>query len=156
MDNVPPFDLIPWVLGQCASVEEAKALLERVNLTDRPFREDLPLTPLHWMIADRERSLVAEPMAEGLRLYENPADVMTNNPPFPDRLERGETFSRLLPDEPEGRQDSRGMGAVGLPGDWSSSSRFGTPWGTAWSGFSAFLARRRCRKGASACETACR
>lgn len=123
-DNVPPFDLISWVLGQCASVEEAKALLERVSLTDRPFREDLPLTPLHWMIADRERSLVAEPMAEGLRLYENPADVMTNNPPFPAQLERLGIFSHLLPDEPEGRQDSRGMGAMGLPGDWSSSSRF--------------------------------
>lgn len=123
-DNVAPFELIPWVLGRCATVREAERLLERVNLTDMPFRENLPLTPLHWMIADRERSVVAEPMADGLRVYENPADVMTNNPPFPEQVARGDAFSALRPDEPEGVYDSRGMGAVGLPGDWSSSSRF--------------------------------
>lgn len=123
-DNVTPFELVPWVLGRCSTVNEAERLLERVNLTDTSFNGNLPLTPLHWMIADRERSIVAEPMAEGLKVYENPTDVMTNNPPFPEQLERGAAFSALLPDEPEGVYDSRGMGAVGLPGDWSSSSRF--------------------------------
>ena len=110
--NVAPWELIPWVLRQCASVDEAEALLCRTNPVCRPFSASLPLTPLHWMVADGVRSIVVEPMADGLRIWEDPADVMTNNPPFPLQLERAEP------------QESRGLGALGLPGDWSSSSRF--------------------------------
>lgn len=128
-DNVTPFELIPWVLGQCASVAEAKKLLERVNLLDESFSPELPLTPQHWMIADRECSLVVEPMTERLRIYENPTDVLTNNPPFPGQLERVKKFAHLTsaepdPDESDREAASRGLGAVGLPGDWSSQSRF--------------------------------
>ncbi len=122
MQNVASFELIPWVLGQCADLREAQLLLKRCNLSDAHFSEELPATPLHWMIADRERSLVVEAVREGLRIYENPAGVLTNNPPFDHQMFRLEEYRRLTPEPVEGY--SRGLGAVGLPGDWSSSSRF--------------------------------
>ena len=85
-DNVSPFEFIPWILSQCGNLQEVKKLLDRINLAKVPFSEELPLTPLHWMISCGEESLVVESMADGLHVYENPVGVMTNNPPFPVQL----------------------------------------------------------------------
>lgn len=134
-DNVTPFELIPWLLGQCETVSDAKSLLGRINLLNENFSDELPLSPLHWIISDKERSITLEPLKAGIRIYENPVGVLTNNPPFDYHklnlnnymsLSRGEpknTFS----DESRGvslKTYSRGMGAIGLPGDYSSASRF--------------------------------
>ena len=108
------------------------ALLKNLNLTDVPFREDLPPAALHWMIADRKRSIVVESTKEGLQVYENPVGVLTNNPPFPFHLKNLHQYLNLTAEEPENRFSeelqlqpfSRGMGAIGLPGDWSAVSRF--------------------------------
>ena len=131
-DNIPSWAFIPWVLGQCETVAEAENLLENLNLTDTPFSENLPPSPLHWMIADRVRSIVVESMADGLHVYENHVGVLTNNPPFPFHLQNLNQYLNLTAEEPKNRFSenlslqpfSRGMGAIGLPGDWSSSSRF--------------------------------
>lgn len=131
-DNVAPFELIPWLLGQCATVEEAEKLLERLNLLQVDFDEALPLSPLHWMLADRERSVVIEPLREGLRVCDDPVGVLTNNPPFDWQLLHLQNYMGLSRQAAvnrfaaslELRAYSRGMGAMGLPGDLSSSSRF--------------------------------
>ena len=80
--NVSPFELPLWVLGKCACVEEARALLEQTHIMSIPFSEQMPLAPLHWHIADRESSIVVECMQGGMRVYDNPVGVLTNNPPF--------------------------------------------------------------------------
>ena len=38
-DNVAQFELIPWILGQCTSVKEARVLLERICITNISFHE---------------------------------------------------------------------------------------------------------------------
>ncbi len=122
--NLAAFELIPWILGQCSSVYEAREALEGCKVSSLAFSEDFPSTPLHWLIADERECMTVEPVQEGLLLYENALGVLCNNPPFPEQLKRWESCSRLTPEEPEGTWESRGMGAMGLPGDWSSSSRF--------------------------------
>lgn len=130
--NAAPYELIPWLLGQCASVAEARPLLERLALLGVPFREDLPLAPLHWILADREDCLVIEPTREGVKLYHNPAGVLTNNPPFPYHLDHLTGYLHLSPRPQENRlcphlplqPYGQGLGAVGLPGDFSPASRF--------------------------------
>lgn len=132
MDNVTPFEFIPWILGQCTSVAEAKQLLLRLNLVNINFSEELPLSPLHWMISDRETSITVESVKEGLRIYDNPVGVLTNNPPFDIQMFCLNNYMNLSPKQPvnhfsdklELTAYSRGMGAMGLPGDLSSSSRF--------------------------------
>ena len=42
-DNVTQFELIPWLLGQCATLCEARELLGRINLLNEPFSPELPL-----------------------------------------------------------------------------------------------------------------
>ncbi len=131
-DNISPFELIPWVLGQCASVREAEKLLKRIRLVNIPFQEELPLTPLHWMIADCSSSVVLEAVKEGVKLYENPVGVLTNNPPFPYQMMNLKQYRGLSNESPKNRfgggleleEYSRGMGGLGLPGDLSSMSRF--------------------------------
>lgn len=131
-DNVAPFEFVPWVLGQSASLEQARALLERVNLVELSFSDALPLTPLHWMLADRGGCLAVECTRDGLRVHDNPLKVLTNEPPFRVHmwnlcnylgLSSAPAVNRLAP-ETDLRAISRGMGAMGLPGDLSSQSRF--------------------------------
>lgn len=129
-DNITPFELTPWLLGQCATVSEAEMLLQRINLLNENFSPELPLSPLHWIIADRERAIVLESVKEGIKLYENPAGVLTNNPPFDQQLCNLNNFMTLSKSQPENAWPlhleaySSGMGAMGLPGDCSSMSRF--------------------------------
>lgn len=131
-DNICQFEFIPWILGQCATVAEARILLSRIRLTDTPFSKELPVSDLHWIIADRQKSVTVESVAAGVMVYDNPVGVLTNNPPFPQQLFRLNDFMHLSPDTPQNRFSdqldlrpySRGMGAMGLPGDLSSPSRF--------------------------------
>ena len=131
-DNVPSFEFIPWVLSRCATVEEARSALKRVNLTPEPFSPMFPPSQLHWIIADRDGCIVAESVKEGLRVYDNPAGVLTNNPTFDRQLFNLNNYMALSPSQPKNTFSdkldltcySRGMGALGLPGDLSSQSRF--------------------------------
>lgn len=131
-DNITPFEILPWILCQCANVQEAKKLLEKTNVTDISFCEELPLTPLHWIISDKKESVTAEPVKDGLKVYENPVGVLTNNPTFDMQLYNLNNYMRLSVNPPENcfskkinlNAYSRGMGAMGLPGDLSSASRF--------------------------------
>lgn len=131
LDNVSPFEFIPWVLAQCATVDEAKTKLKNVNLAAIPFSEKFPLSSLHWLIADKTESIVVESVSDGLKIYDNPANVLTNNPTFDKQIFRLNNFMALSPYQPKNNfgvsgleKYSRGMGAIGLPGDISSQSRF--------------------------------
>lgn len=131
-DNLTQFEFIPWILGQCDSVKEARKLLEKINIISVPFNKDLPVAQLHWMIADREETITVEALKEGILVYDNPVGVLTNNPPFDKQLFQLNNYMHLSPKSPKNLFSdklsldiySRGMGALGLPGDLSSQSRF--------------------------------
>ena len=131
-DNITPFEFIPWLLGQCADLRDARLLLSRINLVNIPFSEQLSLSPLHWMISDPTGSIVVESLKEELKIYENPIGVMTNNPPFDYQLFHLNNFMQLSKESPRNSFADEldlqpyclGMGAMGLPGDLSSASRF--------------------------------
>lgn len=131
-DNVATFELIPWLLGQCATVEEAKAYLARMNLANTPFSPQFPVSPLHWIIADRDCAITVESVREGIRIYDNPVGILTNNPPFDYQMTNLTNYMSLSTEPPENHFSdqldltpySRGMGMLGMPGDLSSASRF--------------------------------
>ena len=131
-ENIAQFEFIPWILSQCSNVGEAKALLDKINLTDTPFSPQLPVAQLHWIIADRDGAITIETTESGLNIYDNPAGVLTNNPPFNEQMFMLNNFMNLSPKQPKNLFSlklplttySRGMGALGLPGDLSSQSRF--------------------------------
>ena len=130
--NIAPFELIPWILTRCADVKEAEALLLETNIAHIDFSSALPVAQLHWMISDEKGSLVLECTKEGMQIYDNPLGVLTNNPPFPMQMFCLNNFMCLTNQPPVNsfcksldlKEYSHGMGAIGLPGDSSSSSRF--------------------------------
>lgn len=81
-DNIAQFEFIPWILGQCATVQEARTLLAHINLVDTRFSEQFPTSQLHWILADRDEAITIEAVGEGLNIYDNPVGVLTNNPPL--------------------------------------------------------------------------
>ena len=131
-DNIAQFEFIPWILSQCATTREAKNLIEKINLINIPFNEQLPLVQLHWIISDAKESITVESVKEGIKVYDNPVGVLTNNPPFDKQLFALNNYINIsnkspkntFSDKLELQQYSRGMGAIGLPGDLSSQSRF--------------------------------
>ena len=132
MVNVTPFELIPYLLGQAGDVAEARKLLSEINLVNINFADELPLSPLHWMLSDGKEAIVVEPLEDGLKIYDNPVGVLTNNPPFDKQLFYLNNYRNLSNRNPENTfggdvdldEYSRGMGGIGLPGDLSSASRF--------------------------------
>ena len=131
-DNIAQFEFIPWILSQCETVKEAKKLIEKINITNTPFNKQLPLAQLHWIIADQNESITVESVQEGIKIYKNPVGVLTNNPTFDKQLFALNNYINLSNKTPENKfatdlelnKYSRGMGAIGLPGDLSSQSRF--------------------------------
>lgn len=131
-ENVAQFEFIPWVLGKCASVKEARASIEAIALTNTPFGGKLPVAELHWIVADADEAITVESVGDGIRIYDNPVGVLANNPPFDMQMFRLNDYMHLSAKQPQNSFSarlpltaySRGMGALGLPGDLSSASRF--------------------------------
>lgn len=131
-ENVAQFELIPWILSQCASIKEVRKLFDKMNLANTQAHEKLPVAQLHWLIADADESIVVESIKDGIKVYDNPTGVLTNNPTFPEQMFALNNYMHLSPKQPENQfsdklplqKYSRGMGALGLPGDLSSQSRF--------------------------------
>lgn len=127
--SVAQYEFIPWVLSQYATVSEVKQALSAVTLTDSPFSCRYPAAQLHWIIADKTACITVESTKDGLNVYDNSVGVLTNNPPFPRQIQHYQTFRQLSNADPQtppvdATAFSRGLGAVGLPGDLSSPSRF--------------------------------
>ncbi len=131
-NNIAPFEFIPYVLSQCSDIAQVKELLGNMQLVNISFSEHLPLSPLHWMISDKECSITVESVADGLKVYDNPFEILTNNPPFDYHKTNMNNYMGLhtggaksqFKSSFELHNYSLGMGAIGLPGDFSSTSRF--------------------------------
>jgi len=129
---ISPFELPLWLLGRCENLRQAKETLNQTALVSIPFSAKIPLSPLHWHIADETGSIVLESTRDGMKIYENPVGVMTNNPTFDFHLTNLRQYLNLTNCYPENRMDKDlqltpfgvGFGAMGLPGDFSPASRF--------------------------------
>lgn len=130
--NLAQFEFIPYIMGKCASVDEAEQELKNINFINLNYNDSLPVAELHWIIADKTRALTVESVKEGLKVYDNPVGALTNNPPFDEQMFNLNNYMAISPREPQNNFCSklplktycRGMGALGLPGDLSSQSRF--------------------------------
>ena len=113
--NLAPWELIPYLLSTCATVYEAKDALEGIWVVDKPFSEQVGTAPLHWHVTDADPShegLILEVTAVGMSLYRDETGVLTNEPPYPRQLAALQGLIVSWGDAP------------GLPGDYSSPSRF--------------------------------
>lgn len=130
--NIAQFEFVPYLLAKCDTVEDVRKELENMNITDSSFNDNLPRAELHWMIADDKQSITVECVKEGMKVYDNPVGVMANNPEFDDHLFNLNNYMNLTNKQPQNNfcdnlnlnKYCRGIGAFGLPGDLTSTSRF--------------------------------
>ena len=134
-DDVPygswiyaPYDFILHILGNFKTVDEVRIRLQNTYIFDKQYSDDFPNTDLHWMIIDKEKSIVVEATKDGLDVYDNPYEVLTNNPPFNMMMDEI-TFELthtigVHSDFDAVEWESRGTETVGLMGDTTSVGRF--------------------------------
>ena len=107
--NVAPFEIVPYILGQCKSVREARERLDKMNIVDEGFNDRWGTSPLHWILADKKECIVIESLEDGLKVYENSYGVLTNAPSFDSQVANYNNYMNLHHK---------------LPGNWTSMSRF--------------------------------
>lgn len=128
--NLGSFELIPYILATCKDTKDFLELSKTLNILDIDFSSKVIKSSLHWMIADKKECYVMESTKEGLKIYKNPYGVLTNNPKFPFHLDNIKLYLNLTKEMVESKLSSNiesfslGNGSYGLPGDFTSSSRF--------------------------------
>lgn len=122
--NITAYELITWIMCSYDSVKEVKEAFLRLNMPDIPFAPGVNPGELHYIVSDRNESIVIEPVKEGVRIYDNPLGILTNNPPFPEQMGNYEKHKWFSPRNPEKNMIGEGFGALGLPGDMTPASRF--------------------------------
>lgn len=134
-NNVADMDLVRWMLGQFATVEEVKADFDSIKVT--PIFIDVdgqPSPTAHWRVTDKMGGSIVIEIIDGgaVRIYDNEVGVLANSPEFPWMVTNLNTYINVAPGtvvpKTVGSLALRSFGAgtasFGLPGDISPPSRF--------------------------------
>lgn len=130
--NVAAYEFPFWIARTFSSLDEVRAALASVTVVAKPVNEHLPVANLHWLIGDATGSIVVECMEEGMRVWENDADVLTNEPDFGWQRTNLRNYLTLTDEDPDAAAwgamklapFGSGLGMQGIPGDYSGPSRF--------------------------------
>lgn len=133
MVNLGPHELVNWILGNISSCSDLKEQLSRINIVQVPNSLLNIVVPLHWIISDKYgECYVLESRNDGIHLIENKVGVMTNSPEFEWHVKNLSNYVNTQPGPHSEKKYNNyishpfgpGSGAIGLPGDYTSSSRF--------------------------------
>ncbi|ANK60193.1 penicillin acylase [Loigolactobacillus backii] len=131
--NLASHEVLNWILGNVASIPDLKKKFEKVNIMAVPNSLLKIVVPLHWIVADNTgASVVIEQQADGVKIIDNPVGVMANSPEFDWHLKNLNNYVQLNPALHSAKSYGTlvangfgaGTGALGLPGDYTSVSRF--------------------------------
>lgn len=127
-----PAFAVTYLLTQCKNVAEVVEKLEKeVTLVNVPILGSVPT--VHWIFSDRSgESVVIESDKDGLHIYRKSMGVLTNSPSYPWHCQNLLNYANVKTEDAEDlklngtviRQCFSGSGGAGLPGDFSSPSRF--------------------------------
>ncbi|MGY3765153.1 choloylglycine hydrolase family protein [Vagococcus vulneris] len=131
--NLAPHEVVFWALSSIGSLDELEEKVSQINIVNEasPFLGFV--TPLHWIFSDENgRSIILEVMNNSVHFYEDVTNVFTNSPEYTWHLTNLKHFSYLqTTSRPIGNfgaykpgSDGAGSGLLGMPGDYTSESRF--------------------------------
>ena len=128
--NIAPYELPLYILSKFKNVDEAINHLKNINLININFNKTTINTPLHFMISDKDKSIVIE-QTDKLYIYDNPYNVLTNSPSFSYHIENIKNYLNLsiknIENDPFNlkiKPNTNNHNLIGLPGDYTSQSRF--------------------------------
>ena len=130
--NVAAYEFPYWIARNFSTLDELRTALAHVTVVAKPVNEQLPVANLHWLIGDATGSLAVECMDDGLRVWENDVNVLTNEPDFGWQRQNLRNYLMLdegLPAPTSWGQAAlkpfgSGVGVQGLPGDYGGPARF--------------------------------
>ena len=130
--NVSAYEFPLWVAMNFASVDEAEKALKNVAIVAKPINEQYPVSQLHFIIGDGKRSIVVEYTENGMEIFDNQVDILTNQPGYGWHKENLRNYMNLFSPMPkevkwgEAKMTPFGSGSLmrGIPGDYYAPSRF--------------------------------
>ena len=121
---------VSWVLSQFSSIDQVKDALKRVDLVTLSSK----IGAVHWRIAEPNGRMVVLEVVNGVpNFYENTLGVLTNAPGFKWHLTNLNNYINIEPGTESDKTIKSGIvlkslghgsGNLGLPGDFTSPSRF--------------------------------
>ncbi|MEG6507887.1 choloylglycine hydrolase family protein [Methyloligella sp. 2.7D] len=130
---VSPTQFVTWILTQFATLDEVKAGLKDVVIVPTTPKGWSAMPPMHYVVYDKSgKAITIEPIDGSFKVYDNPIGVLTNSPTFDWHLVNLSNYVNLSPfnaptrdiDGSKFKSFSQGSGLRGLPGDFTSPSRF--------------------------------
>ncbi len=130
--NVAAYEFPLYVAMNFKTVKEAKEALLKIAIVAKPINDKFPVSQLHFIIGDGKESIVVEYTERGMEVFDNPVDILTNQPGYAWHQENLRNYLNLFPQMPkevrwkEAKMTAFGSGSLlrGLPGDYYSPSRF--------------------------------
>jgi penicillin V acylase-like amidase (Ntn superfamily) len=133
--NIQSLQMVEYLLTNATSIDDIYFLCEHIIILNHIYKPVGFVFPLHWLCCDKDgRCIVIECISGIPVIYENKYGVMTNSPTFPEHIQYIDNVDvqELSPYNSkekaaiQGQHEnySNGTGLVGLPGDYSSISRF--------------------------------
>ena len=130
--NVATYEFPLWVALNYKTVDEVEKALSNTVIVAKPINDQYPVSQLHWLIGDTKRSIVVEYTDNGMEIYDNPVDVLTNQPGYNWHRENLRNYMNLFPQMPKEvkwgkeRMTAFGSGSLmqGLPGGFYPTDRF--------------------------------
>lgn len=123
----PSWDFTSWVLGLFDNVQQFKSNIDYILISDEPYVDFngnvTPNSDLHWLISDNKQSIAVESTSEGLMVYDNYLETLTNNPQFPQMIDAVEEQLNDVGKYPL-HYNSRGQETFMLCGGYTSMERF--------------------------------
>lgn len=128
-----PTEFANWIITQFATTDEVKQGIKSVVIAPTTPKGWPVLPPLHYVVYDQSgKSIVIEPVNGQFVVYDNPIGVMTNSPTFAWHLTNLANYINLSPDNAKPvdldglklTSFGQGSGLRGMPGDFTSPSRF--------------------------------
>lgn len=130
--NVAAYEFPLWVAASFSTVAEVRKALKDVVIVAKAPSEGYGVAQLHWLVGDGKESIVIECQADGMHVYDDGLDVLTNQPPFPWHTENVRNYMHIETAHPEPvawtrdtlRAFGSGAGMIGFPGGYDPASRF--------------------------------
>jgi choloylglycine hydrolase len=131
--TIAPWQVLNWALTQYATVEEVEAALPTIRVGSAVLDALGGVPPVHYFFADATgASIAVEYVAGELRIHDAPLGVITNAPTFDWHMINLSNYLNVSKEPTDGivlegvnlDPSSTGGNLLGLPGDFSSASRF--------------------------------
>ena len=130
-------EMVGFLLRNCRNIDDILSLSQNIRITRKTYEGLGIALPLHWFCVDHTGKTVVIECVNGIPiLYNNPYGVIANSPPFPEHVKGWKQMKSSFAFSADGNNEksiaiqgqpksySLGTGLLGLPGDFTSISRF--------------------------------